>query len=173
MSTTTNCANKERTSFTCMEFTQFFCSYFFAFSIKVQALTAYHTKVTCAHCHFAYNFNQNCRVNILLFQHYFKCQSQKTVACQNCHSFTINFVVGQTTTTIVIIVHARQIIMNQGISMNHFQTASYRQEVITFFTQSFCSSHQKYRTDTFAACKQAISHSIVNFTDAFFRHSSF
>ena len=41
-----------------------------------------------------------------------KCICQQGIPRQNCHGFAINLVIGQTPTAVVVIVHARQIVMN-------------------------------------------------------------
>ena len=120
MGAAANGCDKQGTSLTRMELAQLLRGNLLAFELKVQALSAHHTEITGTHSHFPHGFNKRLGLHVLLLQHDLKGQSQQAVASQNCHGFAINLVVGQPTTKIIIIVHAGQIIMNQGIGMNHF-----------------------------------------------------
>ena len=61
--------------------------------------------------------------------------------------------------------------MNQGICMNHFQTAGYRQIVIALAAQSLSRCHQKNRTDALASGHQAVFHRLIDLGNAFFSNT--
>ena len=58
-----------------------------------------------------------------LRQHDFKGQSEQAISCQNGDSIAKYFVTGGFTAAEIIVIHCRQIIVNQGICMDHFQAA--------------------------------------------------
>ena len=171
MRTAANSSNKKRTGLARMQFAQLLRRNLFAFKFQIKALAANHTEVTGTHSHFAYSFNQNFRINILLFQHYLKCQSEQAVTGKHCHSFTKNLMIGQTAAAIIIVIHARQVIVNQRIGVNHFQTASHGQIIVALAAHSLCRSHQQNRTNAFTACHQAVFHSFIYLGNTLFGNS--
>lgn len=50
-------------------------------------------------------------------------QGQKAIPCLGSHAGAVNLVVCQPAAAVIIIIHSRQIVMNQGIGMHAFQSA--------------------------------------------------
>ena len=171
MRTAADSSDEQSSGFAAVQLAQRLRRNLLAFIFKVEALTADHAKIACAHSHLAYSFNQSLRLNIFLLQHNLKGQRQQTVASQHSHCLAKNLMVGQAATTIIIVIHAGQVIMNQGICMNHFQTAGYRQIVIALAAQSLSRCHQKNRTDALASGHQAVFHRLIDLGNAFFSNT--
>ena len=85
---------------------------------------------------------------------------EQPVAGQESHAFTEHLMRRGPTAAQIIVVHGRQIVMDQGIGMDHFDGASKRQQLFSFSAEDFSRGQRKYRPYAFSAREQAIAHGL-------------
>lgn len=87
---------------------------------------------------------------------------QKAVTRENSYSFAIDAVVCGATPTEIIVVHAGEIVVNEGVGVNAFDGAS-GGNCKGFFSPNGSSSGQaEDRAKAFAPCEKTVAHGAVN-----------
>ena len=87
---------------------------------------------------------------------------QKAVTCEDSDSFAIDAVVCGSTPTEIIVVHARQIVVNEGVGVNAFDGASGGNCKGLFSANGSSGGEAEDRAKTFAPCEKTVAHGTVN-----------
>jgi hypothetical protein len=66
-----------------------------------------------------------------------KSLGEQTISGQQSHTFAEDFMGGRFAAAHVVIIHCRQIIMNDGISVNQFHGAGKRHKLLLFSAEHF------------------------------------
>ena len=72
------------------------------------------------------------------------------------------YVVGWLSTTEVVVVHGRKIVMNETHGVNHLQSNGSWHALFLGSTKHLTSSQAKNWTDSLASCHQGIKHRLAN-----------
>ena len=91
-------------------------------------------------------------------QHQLHSTMQQTIPCQNGHAFAKHHVIGRLAAAKIVIVHGRQVIMNQAVGMDHLQCAGIRHNGRKIHPHGIAHSQQKHRTKPLSACLQGVGH---------------
>ncbi|MNE49703.1 hypothetical protein D3C80_1442420 [compost metagenome] len=85
------------------------------FPLHIGNLTTYHSRWPSIRCHILNNCKHiRCRSpQASSLCNTVKCVCKQAVSCQNGHSLAEHFMIRQFTATVIIVIHSRQIIMNQ------------------------------------------------------------
>jgi hypothetical protein len=87
---------------------------------------------------------------------------QKAVTRENSYSFAIDAVVCGATPTEIIVVHAGEIVVNEGVGVNAFDGASGGNCKGLFSPNGPCGGEAENRAKAFAPCEKTIAHGAVN-----------
>jgi hypothetical protein len=123
-------------------------------------LTCQHSAASCAFCDIIHGSDPFLKFFLIIkmkehiFCHCFKRCCQKTVTCKCCHVFTIYFVVCQTASPVIIIIHTRQIVMYKRICMDIFYCTRIWQSCLNIATRKLTCSHYKTWSQSFPACNE-------------------
>lgn len=82
-------------------------------SINIKSLPADHAFRTGTACDEVDDFHHKRRIDTLLLCHNLKSLGQKTITSKNSHGLTKNLVVCKAPPPVIIIVHFREVVMNQ------------------------------------------------------------
>ena len=88
----------------------------------------------------------------------FKRVSQQPVAGKYRRRFVKSPMTGRLTAAQVVVIHRRQIVMNQRIAMHHFQSHRDAQRSVFFNTEQISTLHDQKRPQTFPAGQHGITH---------------
>jgi hypothetical protein len=83
---------------------------------------------------------------------------QERVPCQNGDRLPKDLVVGRIPAPEVIVIHGRQVIMNQGIGMNHLHGAGRRHGMAQITSDGLACREHENRPDPLASGKNGIAH---------------
>ena len=83
---------------------------------------------------------------------------QKAVASQDGDGLTEDFVVGRSAPAKIIIVHGRQVVMDQGIGMNHFHGAGRGNYPFHLPADGFAGRDHEHRADALPSGENRIAH---------------
>ena len=83
---------------------------------------------------------------------------QQCVTGKDSHSFTVDLVVGESATAVIIIIHAGQVVMDQAICMDHFHSCSQGRCLLPVATAQSAKLKSENRPQPLATGKQAILH---------------
>ena len=86
---------------------------------------------------------------------------EQRVARQDRHRFAIDFVVRRFSPAEVVVVHRRQVVVNQRVGMNEFQRAGDCHEPGRRLAQRFRRGNRQNRPYALAACHQAVAHALM------------
>ena len=118
---------------------------------------------TCAVCN---RFHGTCCLRCRVFhagiRHRFHGMMQQTIPCQNRHILAKNLMVRQSPPAVIIVIHRRQVIMNQRIGMNHFQGARKGKCILLFAADCLACRQNHHRAQTLAPCQKAVAHCFKN-----------
>ena len=129
-----------------------------ALALKVEHLSADHAVRAGRAAHLGDDGDERFRGSALLAQHDLEGERQQSVACEHRDSIAKNLVVRGLAASIVVVVHRGQIVVNQGIRMNHLNGASRRQEGRAILADGISRRHQEHGAQTFAARHEAVFH---------------
>jgi hypothetical protein len=87
---------------------------------------------------------------------------KKAVTREDSYSFAIDAVVCGATSTEIIVVHAREIVVNEGVGVNAFDGASGGNCKGFFSTNGSSGGEAEDRAKAFAPCEKTIAHGAVN-----------
>jgi hypothetical protein len=87
---------------------------------------------------------------------------QKAVTRENSYSFAIDAVVCGATPTEIIVVHAGEIVVNEGVGVNAFDGASGGNCKGLFSPNGSGGGQAEDRAKAFAPCEKTIAHGAVN-----------
>ena len=87
---------------------------------------------------------------------------QKAVTREDSDSFAIDAVVCGATSTEIIVVHAGEIVVNEGVGVNAFDGASGGNCKGFFSTNGSSGGEAEDRAKAFAPCEKTIAHGAVN-----------
>ena len=87
---------------------------------------------------------------------------QKAVTRENSYSFAIDAVVCGATPTEIIVVHAGEIVVNEGVGVNAFNGASGGTCKGLFSTNGSSGGEAEDRAKAFAPCEKTVAHGAVN-----------
>lgn len=87
---------------------------------------------------------------------------QKAVTRENSYSFAIDAVVCGATPTEIIVVHAGEIVVNEGVGVNAFDGASGWNCKGLFSPNGSSGGQAEDRAKAFAPCEKTIAHGAVN-----------
>ena len=87
---------------------------------------------------------------------------QKAIPRQNGDGFPKDAVIGRASTPEIIIIHAGEIVMNEGIGVNAFDGAGGRKRERFGATRRAGCRQTENRTEPFPSGKQAVPHGLVN-----------
>ncbi len=87
--------------------------------------------------------------------------SQQSIACEYRNGFTIHFMVCRLTAPQIIIVHRRQVIVNQGVTVDHFNGGGGRQYLFDCASDRFAGRRHQHGPNAFTTGKYRIAHRIV------------
>ena len=87
---------------------------------------------------------------------------QKAVTREDSDSFAIDAVVCGATSTEIIVVHAGEIVVNEGVGVNAFNGASGGNCKGLFSTNGSSGGEAEDRAKAFAPCEKTIAHGAVN-----------
>ena len=85
----------------------------------------------------------------------------KRISGQRCGAFSIHDMVGGLPATQGIVVHARQIIMNETIRMEHFNGAGNRHGRLHISTDKTAKFQNQYGSNSLSAGKQTVPHGLT------------
>ncbi|MNJ48009.1 hypothetical protein D3C77_431880 [compost metagenome] len=105
---------------------------------------------------FDYSQSRLCRntMNFTRLHDMVKSMRQQCIAGQNRHRFSEHFVIRRFAPPEIVVIHRRQIIMDQGIRMYHFHSAGDRQGSLPAPSQRFRCSDDEQRTQSLTAGHQ-------------------
>ena len=92
----------------------------------------------------------------MLSEHDLKGKRQQRVTRERCHAGAVDLVVCQLAAAVVIVVHSRQVIVNQRIRMDHFDGAARRDEPRAISADSICRRHEQDGAQAFPTGEQTI-----------------
>ena len=92
----------------------------------------------------------------------FERDRQQRVAREDCDAVPENFVARRATSAEIVVVHAREIVVDERIGVDAFHRAGERQRVVDLAATRFGRSEAKNRPQTFSAREQTVSHRLVN-----------
>jgi hypothetical protein len=87
---------------------------------------------------------------------------QQSVASQDRDAVAENFVTGGTTAAQIVVVHAREIIVNERIGVDAFHGTSMRQSGARFSTARFGRRETENWPEPFSPGKQTVAHRTMN-----------
>ena len=91
----------------------------------------------------------------------FCCQSkgigEKRIACQKRHGFAVNTVIGGLSAAQIVIIHTRQIVVDQRIGMDHFQGTGIRKSRLGIAAEEAAKGQSQRRANALAARHQAVT----------------
>jgi hypothetical protein len=87
---------------------------------------------------------------------------QKAVTCEDSDSFAINAVVCGATPTEIIVVHAGEIVVNEGVGVNAFDGASGGNCKGLFSANGSSGGEAEDWAKAFASSKKTVAHGTVN-----------
>ena len=88
--------------------------------------------------------------------------SEKAIARENRDGFAENAVIGGPTAPKIIVVHAGEIVVNEGVGVNAFDGASGGNCKGLFSPNGSSGSEAEDRAKAFAPCEKTIAHGAVN-----------
>src|SRR5580698_4350566 len=98
----------------------------------------------------------------LHLRQYLKRQREQRVARQNGDSVAEYFVAGRHAATQIVVIERRQIVMDQGIGMNQFESAGARFDAGRRIRYGLRGGHAQNGANAFATREQAVSHGFVD-----------
>ncbi len=87
---------------------------------------------------------------------------EKAIARKYCDRFTKDAVIGGAAATKIIIVHAGEIVVDQGVGVNAFDGASGGEREGFFPSHSPSGGEAEDGAEAFAACKKTVAHGSVD-----------
>ena len=96
------------------------------------------------------------------FKHHLKGSVQKSVSRKNSAGFSENNVICRLSSSQVVIIHCRKIIVNKRISVNEFYGAGEWKRIFFFSSRQPACRQQKHGSDSFAPCAQTVFHCFKN-----------
>mmetsp|Transcript_102712 Transcript_102712/g.296916 ORF Transcript_102712/g.296916 Transcript_102712/m.296916 type:complete len:228 (-) Transcript_102712:42-725(-) len=88
--------------------------------------------------------------------------TQQRISSQNRNILSVHDVIGGLSTTQIIVVHSRQVIMNQGHGVDHFQSDRSRHGDLFASSKHFAGRQTQDRSDTLATGHERITHGFAN-----------
>ena len=79
---------------------------------------------------------------------------KQCVACKDRGVLTERAVARRPAATQVVIVHRRQVVVEQGVRVDELQRRCGRQEILGIVAQALACRQAQHRADALAACKQ-------------------
>ena len=93
----------------------------------------------------------------------FKCRCEKGIAGENGHAFPEDFVRGRLPAPQIVVIHAGQIVMNERVGVNAFDSARRRQRILRPADPAGPRGREaEHWPHSLPACKQAVAHRPVN-----------
>ncbi|MNW58823.1 hypothetical protein D3C74_367060 [compost metagenome] len=83
---------------------------------------------------------------------------QQCISGQDSGCFTEHLMIRELATPVIIIIHGRQIIMNQRVGMHHLNRRRYRQCCLPAASERFAGSDYQQRAKALASGLQGIIH---------------
>ena len=105
---------------------------FIPFGFQIRCLTRHHAAHPCAPRHGAHRFQIPWVVPMegQGAKHHLKGIGQQSIPCQHGHPFSKHLMVGGLAPAKIVVIHGGQIVMDQGIGMDHLQGAGNRQGIL-------------------------------------------
>ena len=89
-----------------------------------------------------------------------ECSRQQGVARQNGRCLTVDLVVRQAAAAVIVIVHARQIVVDEAVGMHHLHGGSKRQGVHGAAAAQLAEGLRQHRAKALSPGKQAVAHGV-------------
>ena len=102
-----------------------------------------------------------CRGRRIALGQHLKGECQQSVTGENGHRFTELFVAGRQTTAEVIIIHRGQIVVDEGICMDHFNRTSSRHGNSVLSAARFGRQDDEQGAETLAGGEEAVGHGFL------------
>ena len=83
---------------------------------------------------------------------------QQTIPGQNGHGFAVHPMIGGLSPAKGVVVHGGQIVVDQGIGVDHFQRTGEGHGLLPVVPQQVIRSQQQHRADAFARQQQTVAH---------------
>ena len=93
---------------------------------------------------------------------YFKSLGQERIASEDGDAFPVDLVTGGAAATKVVIVHRGEVVMDERVGVDTFDSAGQRHGVSGASTTGFCGGECQDGADALAAGKKAVAHGFVN-----------
>ena len=89
-----------------------------------------------------------------------KCIIKQRVSCKDSHIFTVYNMRCLSSASVFIIIHCRQIIMHQGIRVDHLNGSHKRFDCSSFSAKQSVTLPHQHGTETLSTCHQTILHGL-------------
>ena len=93
--------------------------------------------------------------------HQLECMHTEGIARHHGRSFAKLLVACELATAVVVVIDAREVVVNKAERVEHFESARRKPNFITFAAEHVKRGFSESRTQTLAACKHGITHSLV------------
>ena len=136
----------------------------FVFGLDIEHLTAHHPHVAGAIGQF---LNQPDLARRVAALHQIRTAAeierhrQQRVAGQDRHRFAIDLVIRRLPAPEVVVVHRRQVVVNERVGMDQFQRAGDRHQSRRGLTHRFCRGNRQDRADPLSARHETVPHAFV------------
>jgi len=87
---------------------------------------------------------------------------EEGVANEDSHAFAVDFVRGGATTTEGIIIHAGEVIVDEGIGVHDLDRAGGGEGIFSFASTSFGGGEGEDGAEAFATCEDGVAHALMN-----------
>ena len=108
---------------------------------------------------FAQNTNtahDGLRRNILCRRSRLKSRRQQSVTREDCRRFIESLVAGRSAAAQVVVIHARKVIMDERVGMDHLKRTRERQRLLDIAAAQAAEFQHDYRTQALAACHRGV-----------------
>lgn len=134
---------------------------FFAFALQINHLSGHQLTASGSVGEFVNSIGHGITGPAAATGGEFERDGQERITSQDGDTFAENFVGGRLAAPEIVVVHAGQIIVNQGIGMNAFDGAGEGDGIIRLAGNGFCSRQNKNGAETFSSGKKTVSHGAV------------
>ena len=132
--------------------------------LNIQDLPADHTQIACAKRQFMNDLDLAYRIEMVQEVRAaaeIEGQGQQGVSCEDRHGFPVHLVVGQLPPPVVVVVHGREIVVDERIGVNQLERRRDRQDGLRRLSHRLSGRHRQDRADALAAGEQTVAHAFV------------
>ena len=127
-------------------------------ALEVDGLAADHAVHTGRRADFLHDAQKSRRVRVLLARDDLEGERQQRIAGEHGHAVAVDLVVRQLAAAVVVVVHRRQVVVDQGVRVDHLEGAGRRQVVRSLRADGIGRRHQEDRAQALAARHEAVAH---------------